>query len=251
MAKQKINADRSTTTSEYKVTITNSGPYLVYGSPPLATQHIIENEAGESWNFEEGRHFTTDHEPTALCRCGASHNQPYCDGSHAHHKWSPRLTARPEALLDNIDITSGDELTLADNSQYCAFARFCDAGRGVWAATEASFDERARRLAIRQASLCPSGRLVIWGNGSDLPYEHHYEPSLGIIEDDAMEASGGLWVRGGIRILQEGGTSYEVRNRSILCRCGESANKPYCDGSHAALRWQDHIEEKTKMTEKI
>ena len=251
MAKQKIEAGSTAAASEYKVVVTETGPYHIYGSPPLATQHIIENEVGESWNFEEGRHFSTEQEPTSLCRCGASKQKPYCDGSHTHHKWSPKLTARPEALLDNIDITSGDELTLTDNSQYCAFARFCDAGGGVWAATETSFDERSRRLAIRQASLCPSGRLAIWGNGSDLPYERHYEPSLGLIEDDAMAASGGLWVRGGIRIVKEDGTSNEVRNRSILCRCGESANKPYCDGTHAALRWQDHIEEKTKMTEKI
>ena len=251
MAKHKIEDGTSPAVPKYRISIMDKGPYLIYGQPPLATQHIVTNEAGESWDFKEGRHFSTEQEPTSLCRCGGSKQKPYCDGSHLHHKWNPRVTAQPESILENADITAGEELTLADNSQYCAFARFCDAGEGVWSATEASFDKTARRLAIHQASICPSGRLSIWGNGSDLPIERHYEPSLGLIEDDAMEASGGLWVRGGIAIFREDGTAYEVRNRTTLCRCGESANKPYCDGTHAALRWQDQIEESTKIAEKI
>ena len=252
MAKEKIETGSSPATPDYKVKILDKGPYLVYGNPPLATQHIVQNEMGESWDFEEGQRFSTEAEPTSLCRCGASKSKPYCDGSHAKHRWKSRLTAHPEALLDNIEITSGDELTLTDNPRYCVFARFCDAGGGVWAATETSFDIVSRRQAIRQASLCPSGRLMIWGNGSDLPFERHYEPSLGLIEDDALRVSGGLWVRGGIRIEREDGTPYEVRNRSVLCRCGESANKPYCDGSHASLHWSDNLEKSVaKEEEKV
>ena len=242
MSEQKIEAGSTPATSEYKIVVTAKGPYLVYGRPPLATQHIAPNELGESWKFVEGESFSTENEPTALCRCGASERKPHCDGSHQTHRWKPKITAHPEALLDNIDITTGDELTLTDNPKYCVFARFCDAAGGVWAATETSFDDMSRRQAIRQASLCPSGRLMIWGNNSDQPFELHYEPSLGLIEDDALHASGGLWVRGGIRVEREDGTAYEIRNRTVLCRCGESANKPYCDGSHAALHWRDDIE---------
>ena len=249
MTKQKIEPGSSPAAPEYKIKVLDKGPYLVYGQPPLATQHIVPNELGESWSFEEGRHYLTDEEPTALCRCGASKRKPYCDGSHTSHKWKPRLTARPEALLDNVEITTGDELTLTDNPKYCTFARFCDAGGGVWAATETSFDSTSRRQAIRQASICPSGRLMIWGNGSDLPFERLYEPSLGLIEDDALHVSGGLWVRGGIHIVREDDSSYEIRNRVVLCRCGESANKPYCDGSHASLLWRDNLEKSLSKEE--
>ena len=251
MAKQKIETGTTPATPEYKIIVTEKGPYLVFGQPPLATQHIVANDMGESWAFEEGEHFSTAKEPTALCRCGASRNKPYCDGSHQTHRWKSKITARPEALLDNIEITSGEELTLTDNPQYCVFARFCDAGGGVWAATETSFDDASRRLAIRQASMCPSGRLMIWGNGSDRPFERHYEPSLGLIEDDELGVSGGLWVRGGIRISREDGTSYEIRNRTVLCRCGESSNKPYCDGSHASLHWHDELEMEGEREEEM
>ncbi len=31
----------------------------------------------------------------------------------------------------------------------------------------------------------------------------------------------------------------ESRPRVALCRCGSSANKPYCDGAHASVEWDD------------
>jgi CDGSH-type Zn-finger protein len=40
-------------------------------------------------------------------------------------------------------------------------------------------------------------------------------------------------VRGGIPIESANGKTYAVRNRVTLCRCGQSANKPLCDGSHS------------------
>jgi CDGSH-type Zn-finger protein len=42
-----------------------------------------------------------------------------------------------------------------------------------------------------------------------------------------------VWVRGGITVQTMDGTTYEVRNRATLCRCGHSGNKPFCDGAHA------------------
>ena len=32
----------------------------------------------------------------------------------------------------------------------------------------------------------------------------------------------------------------ETRNRVTLCRCGQSANKPLCDGSHKTAGFEDH-----------
>ena len=91
--------------------------------------------------------------------------------------------------------------------------------------------------------MCPSARLTAWDNATERPYEYKYEPSLGLIEDNAIGASGGLWVRGGIRMTRENGEPFEIRNRVVVCRCGQSANKPYCDGTHAAIKWRDELQD--------
>lgn len=227
---------------KFSITVTEEGPYLVYGRPPLAEQFIMPNENDESWYFQEGKHFSTETEPTALCRCGSSRKKPYCDGSHVHAAWNPQLTASTEPLLDRTEIVEGETLAMTDNPAYCVFARFCHPHGDAWSLTERSGDSEARELAIREASMCPSGRLMAWDKLSSTPYEFHFEPSLGLIEDPGIGASGGLWVRGGIPLRRESGETYEIRNRVVVCRCGQSANKPYCDGTHAAIKWRDELE---------
>ena len=45
------------------------------------------------------------------------------------------------------------------------------------------------------------------------------------------QPNGPLYVRGRVRIVQEDG-SERVETRVALCRCGHSANKPFCDNTH-------------------
>jgi CDGSH-type Zn-finger protein len=46
--------------------------------------------------------------------------------------------------------------------------------------------------------------------------------------------NGPLRLEGDIAILDEDGRAWGLAGRTVvsLCRCGESANKPFCDGSH-------------------
>lgn len=46
---------------------------------------------------------------------------------------------------------------------------------------------------------------------------------------------GPLIVRGPFRVVDQDGTEVETgRGTVALCRCGMSARKPFCDGSHKA-----------------
>ncbi len=62
--------------------------------------------------------------------------------------------------------------------------------------------------------------------------EPEFGPSIGVVEDKQGGTIGPLRVCGKIPIESADGTTYEVRNRVTLCRCGKSRNKPFCDSSH-------------------
>ncbi len=47
--------------------------------------------------------------------------------------------------------------------------------------------------------------------------------------------NGPLHVRGRVRIVGSGGRLIRGDTRVALCRCGASANKPFCDGSHRRI----------------
>ena len=44
--------------------------------------------------------------------------------------------------------------------------------------------------------------------------------------------NGPLHVKGRLEIVTGGGGTVERTTECFLCRCGASANKPFCDGSH-------------------
>jgi CDGSH-type Zn-finger protein len=48
--------------------------------------------------------------------------------------------------------------------------------------------------------------------------------------------NGPLIVRGPVELLTQDGQRIEPGRKTIaLCRCGQSATKPFCDGSHKAV----------------
>lgn len=226
---------------QFYIKITATGPYLVYGNPPVDQEIILPNEEGSSWVYRKGKHFETKNEPMSLCRCGYSKHKPFCDGSHAKAEWDPRETADMRPLLEGAEEIDGPTMTLADNEKYCAFARFCDAYGRVWNLVQEAVTEEERELVRHEAGHCPAGRLVLWDKKTQTVFEPPFPPSIGIIEDTGIKVSGPIWVKGGIRIESADGSSYEIRNRVTLCRCGQSSNKPFCDGTHASMHFRDGI----------
>lgn len=47
-------------------------------------------------------------------------------------------------------------------------------------------------------------------------------------------SNGSLKIEGDFEVTDKEGNIYNLQGRPIisLCRCGRSANKPFCDGSH-------------------
>ncbi len=214
-----------------RITVTENGPYLVSGEVPLVHCEIVCDENGEAREWRETERLDAPAR-YALCRCGRSTSKPYCDGAHTTSDFDGTETAGHESYLEVAVDIDGPGVKVRDARKLCAEARFCDRAGGLWNLVGECADPDKRELAKQEAMLCPSGRYVFCEDGTDEPQEPDLEASIALVDDPALGVSGPLWVRGGIPVVAADGTPYEVRNRVTLCRCGHSANKPFCDGSH-------------------
>ncbi len=222
-----------------RITVSENGPYKVQGAVPLLRAEIVTNERGESIGWRElGRYDVEDR--YELCRCGASKNKPFCDWTHFEIGFDGTETAGHHDYMEASACISGSGVRLHDLRELCAEARFCDRAGGLWNLIHDADDPQTRALVEEEAMLCPSGRYTVCDE-ADNPKEYDYEPSIVIVEDPQMGLSGPLFVRGRVEIVSESGESYEVRNRVTLCRCGASKNKPFCDGSHLAVGFDDGL----------
>ena len=223
---------------DLKIVVTQDGPYQVLGGIPMRRQTIEANAQGNSWTWREGDAFSVQ-QSYELCRCGQSHDKPFCDGTHEEVGFDGTETASRAPYLEQAQELDGPAMRLTDAESLCAYARFCDGFGQVWNLVEQTDNGEARELFQHEAMSCPSGRLVAWNKQTGAAEEPAFEPSIGIVEDPGINVSGPLWVRGGIPVESADGQRYEVRNRVTLCRCGASNNKPFCDGSHASINFTD------------
>jgi CDGSH-type Zn-finger protein len=220
-----------------RVTVTRDGPYMVQGNIPLSVQSIGGDAQGGSEAWIEGKTYPPQ-EKYALCRCGHSKNKPFCDGTHAKIGFNGSETASREPYAEQAQSFDGPALMLTDAEDLCAFGRFCDPNGKVWNQVKRTNNPEVRAMFIRQVGNCPAGRLVAWDKKTGNALEPDYPLSIGLIEDPAEKCAGPLWLRGGIPVVSSDGFEYEIRNRVTLCRCGESENKPFCDGTHAAVKFK-------------
>ena len=137
-------------------------------------------------------------------------------------------------MLNQAELLEGLTMQLADSESLCAFARFCDPHGRVGNQVARTDDLKVNAQFIQQVGDCASGRLIAIDKETGQPIEPEFPQSIGIVEDPGLKCSGPLWVRGGIRLIENDGRAYELRNRMSLCRFGRSENKPLCNGTRAA-----------------
>lgn len=84
---------------------------------------------------------------------------------------------------------------------------------------------------IAQVEKCPSGALSWFRN------DEAAAPPEQVDVETIVEASpnGPLMVYGNIRVKNSDGEEVVKHKVTAFCRCGASANKPYCDGSHKKI----------------
>jgi CDGSH-type Zn-finger protein len=170
----------------------------------------------------------------ALCRCGGSKGKPFCDGTHSTIGFTERRLTDGK---DNRRVAyRGKRITIYDNRAICAHAGFCTDGlknvfrmrAGPWI----DADGAAVEEIVATVRKCPSGALscAIDGEEGVAPAR---PPQVLVTDNGPYAVSGGIELMG----VQFGdGAS---REHYTLCRCGASANKPFCDGSHWRVEFRD------------
>jgi len=220
--------------NDYRVRICEDGPYEVVGSPPLVRTAQVETEFGEPVGWEDPTLIDAPAE-FDLCRCGRSSRKPFCDTSHETTAFDGTEVADRRSRAERVRVLKGDGVVLTDDISLCTHAGHCaDRSTDVWEMIRRTSVPEVRARLQHMVDLCPSGRIAHAAAADAEPDEPELEPSIAVIRD------GPLWVRGGIPVESSDGTTYEVRNRVTLCRCGRSSNKPFCDGTHKVVGFRDH-----------
>ena len=192
---------------------------------PFHAQHIgaLKNDQGQTISADES---------VFLCRCGASKNKPYCDGSHSAVGFSgKRLLNKPRPPSEFV----GKEITIVDDFSMCAHAGACVEG-----APDTFFTKEAgRRVSHPDASpaeqviaairKCPSGALLYKVQGK-LVADYAAETEVRVEKDGPYHVQ---------RAKLNGEAKPATENHYTLCRCGASQNKPFCDGMHAKVKFSD------------
>jgi CDGSH-type Zn-finger protein len=218
----------------FRIKVLTDGPYVVRGGVPLYRTHQIETDYGEPVDWAPLEPVEVENpDRYQLCRCGKSKNKPFCDDSHEEGFDGTEVADRaPRAT--RADVYVGEGVVMSDDHSLCTHAGYCgDRFTNVWRMIRRTSDPEVREKLKQMVSLCPSGTLG-WSNGPDDPIvEPPYEKGI------ALSTDGPIWVRGGVPVTAADGETYEVRNRQTFCRCGQSGNKPFCDGSHKEVGFRE------------
>ena len=170
----------------------------------------------------------------ALCRCGLSQNKPFCDGSHKRQGFDGAGPV-PE-LKEKILNYEGKDIDIHYSILLCSHAGEC--GRRL----EAVFDSSQRPWIMPDngsvedikavVRACPSGALRYSEKGGTP--QHIAEDSVSI----TVEKNGPLRVSK-IELVEDRWSEASSKDSYVLCRCGLSKNKPFCDGTHKDEGWTD------------
>jgi CDGSH-type Zn-finger protein len=183
----------------------------------------------------------------ALCRCGASNNKPFCDGTHTTIGFSSEnrtdddnSNGSSEHLIKNKRKNYvGEEIIIHDNRRICSHAEECvNTLSSVFKLNSRPWidpDSAKAQEIIDTIRKCPSGALSYSIN--DIEYRDQEERTPMVI----VSKDGPYLITGSIDLIGENiqwadGASKE---HYTLCRCGASSYKPFCDGMHKTVNFKD------------
>jgi CDGSH-type Zn-finger protein len=223
--------------------LTNGPYYLLNDMQPKIVENL-QNSEGKQLSTIVG---------IALCRCGASRNKPFCDGTHGTIGFS----SQNKTPNDNGDVSSssngggekmikdkrksydGKKITIHDNRRICSHAAECvnhlpsvfKLNARPWINPDAAILEQI----INTIKKCPSGALSYSINGVEYRDQNERKSMVTVSKDGPYLITGGIDLIGDNIKFGDGAS----KEHYTLCRCGASNNKPFCDGMHKVINFKD------------
>ena len=213
-----------------------NGPYYLINDMQPKVVYNLQNFKGEPLSTTVG---------IALCRCGASKNKPFCDGTHnvigfssANRTLDENDDTKKTAIKDKRRNYPGKEITVHDNRKICSHAAECvnnlssvfKLGSRPWINPDASKMNDIIDVVIR----CPSGALSYSIDGVEYrDPEEQRNPIVTVLKNGPYHITGGIELIGENIQFGEGAS----KEHYTLCLCGASENKPFCDGAHKSSKF--------------
>lgn len=169
-----------------------------------------------------------------LCRCGASANKPYCDSTHVKNGFVG--LNRDKHIRNKTIAYQGKEITIYDNRNICSHAGYCTAGLPAVFSSDRPWinpDGDAVDKIIAICNKCPSGALSYSLKDGERNFGREYD--MATIRVVGRQHQGPYVITGSITIEGQMERLPEAPAKMTLCRCGQSKNKPYCNGDHRFL----------------
>jgi CDGSH-type Zn-finger protein len=228
----------SVTPSNPKIVIKKDGSYHVFGSIPLVHKTQVVSEYGEPLTWKKDKEYETK-EFYKLCRCGKSLIMPYCDGTHNDIEFDGTETADTHTFAERQTVDdSGEGIVVKKDGYLCMLSGFCgNRQTNIDRMVADTAEPRVRAEIMAMIERCPAGVYSYSITNEDEDIEPDLPVEIAVTTEITSDGpiDGPLWVTGNIPIERSDGKPFETRNRVTLCSCGQSCQKPLCDGTHRAL----------------
>ena len=132
----------------------------------------------------------------------------------------------------------GKRATVSWNGKLCIHVGECGrakgdlfvGGRKPWCEPDLAADEEVQEVILR----CPTGALSVQFADAAITETADAENTINVAYN------GPLFIRGDLDIEGAPDDVPGLGFRAALCRCGQSANKPFCDNSHEKAGFSDY-----------
>ncbi|GAA4586113.1 hypothetical protein GCM10023194_31300 [Planotetraspora phitsanulokensis] len=223
---------------EQRIVVLRNGPYIVFGGVPLRRKTKIVSAENNALTWKTGEPLETE-DIYALCRCGHSGTKPFCDGTHAAIGFDGTETAGEQPYRELQHVHDGVGISAQRVGELCVHAAFCiGRTRPIAEMLADTGDSDVRSDVMGRIDHCPSGSYSYALERGGDTLEPDLPRAVSVLEEEDGLASA-LWVTGGVPVLRSDGRPLETRNRVTLCRCGQSGNKPLCDGTHRKIGFRE------------